>query len=128
MLFASFKDSFEYVLVALAPEGTGTFFFGSDSPIEIDRQNIHKKYTGKVFADLNEWRKKPMNVDDILELIVGDEKTVERFVGLSSSVTDNFPRTEYFYVRHKLNPRPNISADWVHPINPEFDKRYGIVR
>lgn len=128
MLFASFQDVFPNILVAVSPDGRGVFFLGSEELVKIDKESIAGRYKGKVLVDINEWREKAFRVDDLLELFVGDEKTVDRFVNHALPVIDDLPRTEYFYLRHKLRPLPDISPDWVHPIDPEFDKRLGIVR
>ncbi len=128
MLFASFQEVFPNILVAVSPEGTGVFFLGSETPLKINKENLAQRYNGKVYQDLNEWNKEAFTLDKLLGFFVGNEKTVKRFVGQTPAVTDDLPRTEYFYLRHKFRPLANISADWVHPIDPEFDKELGIRR
>ena len=123
-----FFEVFPHILVAVSPEGTGVFFLGSEMPIKINKENLAQRYTGKVYQDLNEWNQEAISLEKLLGFFVGDEKTVKRFVGQAPALTDDRPRTEYFYLRHKFRPLANISADWVHPIDPEFDKELGIRR
>jgi len=128
MLFASMRNVFPHILVAVSPDGRGVFFFGSEDEIIIDKKVFNERYQGWVYQDVNEWSNTPYRVGDLMELFVGDEKTIDRFVNNAMPLTDDHPKTEYFYLRHKLNPLPNISPDWVHPIPESFDKTHGISR
>ncbi len=62
-----------------------------------------------------------------MELFVGDENTVDRFVKNTKPLTNNHPQAEYFILRHKLNLAPNIDPDWVHPIPSSLDQKHGII-
>ncbi len=128
ILFASFRQSFPHILIAVSPEGRGVFFIGSGVPLNIDKALISQRYQGKVESDFNEWLSKPFSVANILNLFVGDERTIDRFIEDAKPLTDNFPKTEYFFLRHHVGPRPDISADWVHPIPEDFDIKYAIQR
>lgn len=128
MLFASMRSVFPHILVAVSPDGRGVFFFGSEKKIVINKEILNKRYQGLVYQDLNEWTNSPYSAQKLMELFVGDEKTVDRFVKNATPLTDNHPKTEYFFLRHKLNPRPNINPDWVHPIPETFDKMHRIIR
>lgn len=128
MLFASMRRVFPHILVAVSPDGRGVFFLGSEEEITLDNKALATRYQGKVYKDVNEWTNNPYTIAELMELFVGDEHTVDRFVKNARPLTDNHPQTEYFFLRHRLNPTPNINPDWVHPIAKEFDAKHGITR
>lgn len=128
MLFSAMRSVFPHILVAVSPDGRGVFFIGSQEEIILKKDFLKEKLNNEILEDLNEWQKSLITLERLLELFVGDEKTIDRFIADTQPVTDNHPKTEYFLIRHKLNPRPNISPNWVHPILPEFDQKHSIER
>jgi len=128
MLFASMREVFPHILVAVSPDGRGVFFLGSEKEIVLNKSELSARYEGEIYRDTNEWAKNPYSLADIMELFVGDENTIDRFIKNTRPLTDSHPRTEYFFLRHKLNPLPNIDPDWVHPIPSLFDEKHGIIR
>lgn len=116
ILFSAFRNSFSNILVALSPDGRGIFFIGSDEKITLNKDLIIERYKDNVYKDLNEWQEIPFSVNDILNLFVGTEKIIDRFILNSSPLSDDKPKTEYFFLRHKIIKLNDISADWVHPV------------
>lgn len=128
MLFSAMREVFPEILIAVSPDGRGVFLLGSETPITLNKDQITNRYQGKIYKDLNEWNSEDYTTERIMELFVGDQNTVDRFINGTEPLTDYLPRTEYFFLRHRLNPQPNIDPAWVHPIPLEFDQRHGIIR
>lgn len=128
MLFAAMREVFPEMLIAVSPDGRGVFLLGSEIPITLKKEQITNRYQGAVYRDLNEWNPQDYTVERIMELFVGDQNTIDRFIEGTEPLTDYLPRTEYFFLRHRLNPQPDINPAWVHPIPLEFDQRHGITR
>lgn len=101
MLIKSFINVFPYVAVFKSPRGIGIYALGSNKPIVVDKDHFAEvlQKTPAVMKDLNEWGY--WNADNLVSLYAGDKEVLKKFAGNANPVTDDHPRTEYFFLRHK---------------------------
>jgi spermidine synthase len=103
MIMQSFLREFPFVYAFSSPIKIGYFFIGSQHELNFDEKSFARKLeqTPKAMSDLNEWNK--MDAGYLMSLYYGDKAALEKIVGDSEAVTDDSPRTEYFFLRHRLS-------------------------
>lgn len=103
MLIKSFVDVFPYVSSFISPHRAGLFLIGSDKPIVINKSLFQERLNANPAAvkDLNEWG--AYDVDSLLSLYDTNQDKLKIELQNIPSVTDLFPRTEYFLLRHYLS-------------------------
>ncbi|HEY5615292.1 MAG TPA: fused MFS/spermidine synthase [Bacteroidota bacterium] len=113
MAMKSFTESFESVAVFRSFWDTqGVFLIGSQAPIVISPERFHAIFTMDfVTADFAE----VMNYAPpgyVLDSYLADKETMERALQEFPPITDNHPRTEYYFLRHSFTTYPLITIDW----------------
>ncbi len=100
MLVNTFRVSFPYVAYFGSPNGIGLFAVGSNSPIVFDKAVAGKRLEDnpRALTDLNEWNK--WDLSGLMKLYVKDPAQINDSVKDKPIITDNYPRTEYFLLRH----------------------------
>jgi spermidine synthase len=111
MATKSFLGVFPYVMAFQSPRGEGGMFLeGSFSPIDLTRAGLKPWLNNqKAKVDLREaypdWE-----LTDLKQLVVGNRQQLTDWVGQVLPVTDEYPRTEYFLLRHYLTKAPNLAG------------------
>lgn len=109
MAAKSFLNVFPYVLVFQTPAGSGGIFLeGSFQPFDL--QQLPDKIirlSPQVNADIQE-NYQDFGLNQLSNLIIGDRSSLIQWVGNLPPVTDNYPRTEYFFLRHIFNSKPTL--------------------
>lgn len=102
MVTKSFINVFPYVIGIKSPgHENGLFVLGSLSPIIIDRVRLNEVFSSKVVSeDLAKFNLR-INTGSILPLTIS-RSTLDELTQNVSLVTDNHPRTEYFFLRYLL--------------------------
>lgn len=114
MAIKSFLDVFPYVL-AFQKTGSvgGLFLEGSYAPLDEQRMRVFFENEA-VIRDLGEIADSRQDIDLSEQIIiepVGSRESLLREFGNSPSLSDNYPRTEYFLLRHKFRQSPILVED-----------------
>ena len=111
MATKSFLDIFPYVWVLQSPGGVGGMYLeGSFSPMIIDQAQVKPQLNNQVAeTDLRETYT-DLSLMDLKQLVVADRQKLMDWVGKAAAVTDEYPRTEYFLLRHAFTPAPNLAG------------------
>ncbi|MCR4324485.1 MAG: fused MFS/spermidine synthase [Candidatus Curtissbacteria bacterium] len=112
MVTKSFVEVFPYVLAIHAPESRGRggmFLEGSFSPIVIDRDKIEKRLNENPRArmDLSE-SFSDFSISELEELVFANREDLVRWTQGVNAVSDQYPQTEYFILRHKFTKREDV--------------------
>ncbi len=100
MLIKSFIDVFPYVSFYQSPRAIGIYLIGSEKPIAFIDNLVQKRLSDpRISKDLNEWTN--WTLTSLKNLYFGDRLMLVQFAGSVPAVTDNHPRTEYFFLRKK---------------------------
>ena len=100
MLVKSFIDVFPYVSVYQSPRAIGIYLIGSKKPIAFIDDVVQKRLRDPLVSkDLNEWTN--WTATSLKNLYFGDRSMLHAFASNAPAVTDNHPRTEYFFLRKK---------------------------
>lgn len=100
MLINTFRRGFENVTVFRSPNNMGIFLIGSDKPVKVSQTRIAAKLKQykEAAADLSEWHK--WDAGMLSGLQVKNPEFIFNAVSGSPIISDNYPRTEYFLLRH----------------------------
>jgi spermidine synthase len=112
MVVRSFVDVFPYVLTFKSPGGVaGIYLIGSYEPITLDARRISQVFGSRaVKKDLAEVHS-VISPRDIPGMLIGNGDDLRRFAAGFPPVTDDRPRTEYFFLRHTFKPSPPMTLD-----------------
>ena len=111
MATKSFLDVFPYVEVFQSPGGVGGMYLeGSFSPMVIDKAQVKPQLNNQMAeTDLGETYT-DLKLMDLKQLVVADRQKLIDWVGRAPAVTDEYPRTEYFLLRHAFTQAPNLAG------------------
>ena len=93
----TYVDVFEHIQVWSGPPSIpGYLLVGSGRPLHGMAQRIQRLYRDpSVAADLRGWGPELAQPDNILDLYVGDDQQLRRFVTGARVITDDCPYTEF---------------------------------
>lgn len=101
-LISAFIQEFPYVEAFRSPANMGLFLLGSDKPINVNLEQMKNNLSSpKVVADMNEWNS--FDAERLLALYYGNKVKLKQFVNGEPPVSDDRPRTEYFFLRRLWN-------------------------
>lgn len=111
MAAKSFLNVFPYVLVFQTPAGGGGIFLeGSFQPFDLQQLSDKLLHLSpQVSADIQE-NYQDFDLVELSSLIIGDRSSLIQWIGNLPPVTDNYPRTEYFLLRHTFSSKPSLSG------------------
>ncbi|OGK57952.1 hypothetical protein A3H86_02380 [Candidatus Roizmanbacteria bacterium RIFCSPLOWO2_02_FULL_41_9] len=111
MATKSFLRVFPYVWAFQSPRGEGGMFLeGSFSPIDIASASLKPQLENpRAEADLRETYT-DLSLTDLRKLVVADRQRLWEWVDQSLPVTDDYPRTEYFLLRHAFKQSPSLTG------------------
>ncbi|HEY4613051.1 MAG TPA: fused MFS/spermidine synthase, partial [Bacteroidota bacterium] len=113
MAMKSFAEAFNYVAVFRSFWDTqGVFMLGSQSPIAIDSARFQAIFTSDFVKEDFLEVKNYVSPQYVLDSYVTDRGAIQRALKEFPPVTDNHPRTEYYFLRHSFTDRPLITIDW----------------
>jgi len=110
MHLRTFAASFKHVTVVFTPGANGTYFFGSDAPMDFSRPELERLMSSpQAGADLGDSPDRMSGgpaawAREVTDKIWIQDSQVTAFASLGPYITDDRPRSEYFFWHRIANP------------------------
>lgn len=101
MIIKSYVNIFPYIIAVKALDGVpGVYLIGSLSPININDNRIDEVFSQNFVRDDLKQVNLEVNSSTFKSHIIGNKNSLMETLVNVKPVTDNYPRTEYFLLRH----------------------------